>query len=242
MVGGQSLHALACDRDAMSGADPAMSTITDEANVISSWGDDELGAGNGESGQGLSELIVEIIRKQPDVKRICDLGCGNGYLPSRLGAAGYSVLGVDGSDRLLSIAQKHYQSERVHFQRALFGSTTGADLRAHGEFDLAVSVDVVEHLYRPASLIEAADAILKPGGRFVLCTPYHGYLKNLAIAALDRWDDHHHVHFDGGHIKFFSVKTLSELVSPSFDVEHFEFYGRFAGFRKNMICIARKRA
>jgi 2-polyprenyl-3-methyl-5-hydroxy-6-metoxy-1,4-benzoquinol methylase len=223
----------------MKSAEPTAST--DERQVLRAWGDDELGAGNGSVGQGLSDLVVEMVRARPEVSTICDLGCGNGYLASRLGALGYSVTGVDGSDRLLSIAQTHYKSDRVEFRHAFLGPDATARLGDRGPFDLVVSVDVVEHLYRPASLIETAAAILKPGGTLVLCTPYHGYFKNLAVALLNRWDDHHHVHFDGGHIKFFSVRTLAALARPSFDVERFEFYGRFAGFRKNMICIARKR-
>ncbi len=215
---------------------------SDEAAVLDQWGDNQLGPGNGSVGQGLSDMVVKIIRREPGVQTICDLGCGNGHLASRLGAAGYSVLGVDASEHLLSIANAHYRSQRVQFHQAVFGSAMMGELRPHGLFDMAVSVDVVEHLYRPSGLIENADAMLKPGGTFIICTPYHGYLKNLAIAVLDRWDDHHGTHFDGGHIKFFSVPTLKALLEPAFDVERVEFYGRFPGFYKNMICVARKRA
>jgi SAM-dependent methyltransferase len=219
-----------------------MKSQSEEASVLEQWGDDELGAGNGRIGQDISDRVLKIIQAQPGVAKVCDLGCGNGYLASRLGASGYSVLGVDASQRLLSIARSHYRTERVEFHHALFGAATAEELRARGPFDLAVSVDVVEHLYRPASLIETAAAMLKPGGTFVLSTPYHGYWKNLAIAVLDRWDDHHGTHFDGGHIKFFSVATLTNLLEPAFVVERFQFYGRIPGLRKSMICVARKRA
>ena len=124
----------------------------------------------------------------------------------------------------------------------MLGAAAADQLRDHGPCDLVVSVDVVEHLYRPASLIETANAILKPGGTLVICTPYHGYLKNLSIALLDRWDGHHCVNFDGGHIKFFSVRTLTELLQPSFGILGVHFYGRFRGFWKNMIAVAQKRA
>lgn len=214
---------------------------TDEREVLRQWGDEELGAGNGSVGQGLCELALSVVRAQRGVATICDLGCGNGYLASRLGALGYTVTGVDASERLLAIADAHYRTDRVEFRQALLGSDAVGRLSDRGPFDLVISVDVVEHLYRPAGLVETAAAILKPGGTLVLCTPYHGYFKNLAVAILNRWDDHHHVHFDGGHIKFFSVRTLTALLRASFEVEHFEFYGRFAGFRKNMIAIARKR-
>jgi 2-polyprenyl-3-methyl-5-hydroxy-6-metoxy-1,4-benzoquinol methylase len=225
----------------MSAIEPALAGGNGETEVLRNWGDDELGPANGSVGQELTDLIVKVIRAQAGVQTICDLGCGNGYLASRLAESGHTITGVDASERLLAIAAR-YRSSRTDFRLAALGPAAVEQLRDRGPFDLVVSVDVVEHLYRPASLIETATAILKPGGIAVICTPYHGYLKNLAISLLDRWDDHHGVHFDGGHIKFFSVRTLTALMGPSFAVEGMRFYGRFPGFWKNMICVARKRA
>jgi len=74
-------------------------------------------------------------------------------------------------------------------------------------------------------------------------TPYHGYLKNLAIAITGRMDSHFSALHDGGHIKFFSVRTLSQLMAAhSFADLSFEFYGRAPWLWKNMICHARKPA
>ena len=72
-------------------------------------------------------------------------------------------------------------------------------------------------------------------------TPYHGYLKNLAISLLNKWDAHHTTLWDGGHIRFFSVKTLTELVTENgFEVIRFYFFGRCPFLWKNMICLARR--
>jgi hypothetical protein len=74
-------------------------------------------------------------------------------------------------------------------------------------------------------------------------TPYHGYLKNLALAVTGRMDAHFSVLHDGGHIKFFSVKSLSQLMrAHAFDDLSFTFYGRAPWLWKNMICHARKAA
>jgi hypothetical protein len=54
---------------------------------------------------------------------------------------------------------------------------------------------------------------LRPGGRFICSTPYHGYLKNLALALCNRWDQHANPLWRGGHIKFWSRKTLSQLLT-----------------------------
>ena len=142
--------------------------------------------------------------------------------------------------------QRHHQSRRAHgdgdeyvcarIDKALSARIGGA------RFDAVVSSDVVEHLYRPADLGECARELLVPGGWLILGTPYHGYLKNLTLSVIDGWDAHHTVGWDGGHIKFFSVKTLSRLViANGFEVQRFHYFGRAPWLWKNMICVARAR-
>jgi hypothetical protein len=71
-------------------------------------------------------------------------------------------------------------------------------------------------------------------------TPYHGYLKNLLIALLGRYDQHHTVLWDGGHIKFFSRKTLeSMLTEHGFIMEQFCGIGRVPLLWKSMVVLAR---
>src|ERR1044071_3925316 len=162
-------------------------------------------AGNGESGEKLTRVFVDLVKKLEGVRSICDLGCGNGHITGRLAELGYQVTGVDASASGIAIARRAYPN--VEFVEALI------DRRLRlGEFDLVVSSDVIEHMYRPSDLLEAARALLKPSGQILLGTPYHGYLKNLALAATGRIDAHFSVLHDGGHIKFFSVSTLSQLL------------------------------
>ncbi len=194
---------------------------------------------NGQSGIGLTEIFIRVIERLSHVRTICDLGCGNGYMAGRLAALGYQVTGVDASQSGLAIARLNYP--KVRFVEALIDAriseTTG--LR---EFDLVLSSDVIEHLYRPADLLEAAASVIKPSGHFVVGTPYHGYLKNIALSLSGRMDSHFCALDDGGHIKFFSVKTLSSLMQEyGFADLHFNFYGRAPWLWKNMICRARQK-
>jgi len=191
-------------------------------------------AGNGESGKKLTGVFVELVKKLDGVRSICDLGCGNGHISGRLAALGYEVTGVDASASGIQIAQ--HAVPDGNFVQALIDR----DLDI-GKFDLVISSDVIEHLYRPSDLLEATVAQLKPGGHVLLGTPYHGYLKNLVLAATGKMDAHFSALHDGGHIKFFSVNTLSKLVrSHGFDDLHFTFYGRAPWLWKNMICHARR--
>lgn len=208
----------------------------------SDWGDSEVGALNGDSGEGLANLLVAIVRSRPGIKTVCDLGCGNGYLAHRLATAGYSVTGVDASAPYIATARRLYTDPTVRFEQAFFSATLG-DTLPGAPFDLVISSDVIEHLYHPKDLVETAMAVLKPGGTLVIGTPYHGYLKNLAIAALGKWDSHHAVHWDGGHIKFFSVITLRNMIEEQgFVPEQVFYFGRIKAFAKNMIWVARKPA
>ena len=194
---------------------------------------------NGDSGAGLAEAFLRIISVLKGVGRICDLGCGNGYLAGQLAAMKYDVTGLDASQSGIQIARLTHSSPRficAELDRAL-EENAGSE-----KFDLVIASDVIEHLYRPADLLEAAFGLAKPKGHILIGTPYHGYLKNLALSMTGKMDAHFCALDDGGHIKFFSVKTLSTLVrAHGFHELTFSFYGRCPWLWKNMICHARKR-
>jgi 2-polyprenyl-6-hydroxyphenyl methylase/3-demethylubiquinone-9 3-methyltransferase len=101
---------------------------------------------------------------------------------------------------------------------------------------LIVSTEVVEHLYAPRAYVKGAFAALKPGGRFICTTPYHGYLKNLALALVNGWDRHWDPLWDGGHIKLWSRATLEKLLSEAgFGNLQFRGAGRLPGLWMTMI-------
>lgn len=196
--------------------------------------------GSGAAGVRYHADVLAVIRRIGGVRTICDLGCGNGHLAEMLVREGYTVTGVDASESGIALAKKRCAGRSARF----LCHEVAPGLEAHlGEspFDLVISIDVVEHLYRPPDLLDTAGLLLGSGGHLLIGTPYHGYLKNLAIAVSNRWDRHHAVHRDGGHIKFFSVRTLTNLVrSRGFGELRFHFSGRVPALWKNMICQARK--
>lgn len=191
-------------------------------------------AANGASGEKLTRTFIKLVQKLDGVRSICDLGCGNGHISGRLAALGYEVTGVDASASGIRIARHAYPG--TNFVEA----PIDRDLNV-GKFDLVISSDVIEHLYRPSDLLEAAVSQLNPYGQVLLGTPYHGYLKNLVLAATGRMDAHFSALHDGGHIKFYSVNTLAKLMrAHGFEDLSFTFYGRSPWLWKNMICHARK--
>jgi 2-polyprenyl-6-hydroxyphenyl methylase/3-demethylubiquinone-9 3-methyltransferase len=83
--------------------------------------------------------------------------------------------------------------------------------------------------------------LLEPGGIGVISTPYHGYIKNLLIALTGKYDRHWSPLWDGGHIKFWSQKTLGRLFEETgFSVLEYIRVGRLPVIAKSIIAVVRK--
>lgn len=172
-----------------------------------------------------------------DRKKILDIGCGNGAVARELEKNGHEVWGCDWDQAGVDLAN-----------RAQAGRFTQWDLNRDprdfpfSKFDLVISSEVIEHLFYPRNLFRLAHHVLPTDGRFIITTPYHGYLKNLALSLLNKWDWHHNVFHDGGHIKFFSFKTLIRMMSEcGFYAEGWLGCGRFPALYKSMIAWGYKK-
>ncbi|MBD2743511.1 methyltransferase domain-containing protein [Coleofasciculus sp. FACHB-1120] len=178
--------------------------------------------------------MLQQVNKNSDKKlRVLDIGCGNGSLSHAIAQQGYEVVGVEESEQGVAIASSNFSD--CHFIQASIYDLPYTELQNY--FDIVISVEVIEHLFYPKELVKAAKKCLKPNGTLILTTPYHGYLKNIVLAISGKLDKHFHVLWDGGHIKFFSVKTLTELLnSEGYTDIHFKFAGRFPYVWKSMLC------
>lgn len=172
-----------------------------------------------------------------NTQTVLEIGCGNGSLAKAMTDAGIQVTGIDPSPSGIEIARQ--QVPQANFIQMDVNDDPARIQQS--EFDAVVASEVVEHLFRPRTLLRFAQTQLRPGGLLLLTTPYHGYLKNLSLSLLNKWDFHHASHKDGGHIKFWSRKTLTRLLqAEGFEVVHFQGLGRLPFLWKSMLLIARK--
>lgn len=155
--------------------------------------------------------------------RILDLGCGNGSLCALMRDAGFRVEGCDPSKEGVQLARAAHPDLKFT-QIGVYDELPSEWI---GQFDVVLSTEVVEHLYDPRALPRMAACLLKPGGTVLVTTPYHGYLKNLVLSILDKWDQHHTPFWLHGHIKFWSRKTLTRLFTDEgFQAVSFKGLGR----------------
>ncbi len=170
--------------------------------------------------------------------RVLDVGCGNGFTCGEFAKLGCQVVGVDMSPSGIEQARKAFPTCRFEVMSA---SADLLEVLAEQPFDIVVSTEVVEHLYDPRAYARTCFKALRPGGRFVCTTPYHGYLKNLAIALAGKWDSHANPLWDCGHIKLWSQITLTYLLTEAgFHQIQFRGAGRLPFFWMTMVMSADK--
>lgn len=193
-------------------------------------------------GASSDAIIIPALRAElrsfPANTVLLDLGCGNGAVLSRLKDLGFLLHGIDSSVSGITHACRAFPG--IDFSCA----DVTADLspfKLAGKCDVVISTEVVEHIFLPRLFAANCYRMLKPGGRLLITTPYHGYLKNLALSVTGRMDAHFCVLWDFGHIKFWSLRTLSQLLKEAgFVIEGFRGIGRIPYLWKSMLLLATK--
>lgn len=184
----------------------------------------------------VQSTLAKFFAASPFERAVFDLGCGNGSVGSWLQQRGYGVTGVDPSAEGIAIARNAHPNIKVEVGSAY------DDLAARfGTFPAIISIEVVEHVYAPRRFAKTAFDLVKPGGIAVLTTPYHGYFKNVAVAITGSFDKHVNPLWDHGHIKFWSIETLSQLLlEAGFGQITFGRVGRIPLLAKSLVAVARR--
>jgi SAM-dependent methyltransferase len=149
--------------------------------------------------------LVSCIFDRSDSPKVIDVGCGTGYVLKHLKDWGALTAGVEVSPDPLRLARERDRdsvyvcapSDRLPFEG--------------GQFDLAISLDVYEHLEDERPVVEETLRLLRPGGRHLVFVPAHRWL----------WSRTDKVQ---GHYRRYSRKMLLELLqSAGFEVERTGF-------------------
>ena len=123
--------------------------------------------------------FIRKIKTKPVLKRIrkiaqknknfslLEIGTGSGFLLSFLESEFPNAIlyGLEYDSRLVEVSQKKCKSATI-----IQGNAEKFDLKEKN-FDIIVSLQVIEHLYSPSAMINCIKNHLNPNGIFILTTP-----------------------------------------------------------------------
>jgi 2-polyprenyl-3-methyl-5-hydroxy-6-metoxy-1,4-benzoquinol methylase len=179
-------------------------------------------------------VLAPLIPRQ-DGLTILDYGCGNGEILAEMWRLNPDAryIGVDVSETAVAAARQRLPNATFY----CVPDGGGVPLE-DGAAQFILCSEVIEHVYDTEATLQELARLLKPGGRILLTTPYHGLIKNilLTLFAFDR-------HFDptGPHVRFFTRRSLFKcLVQAGMRPERHGYIGRFYPVPMAIYVLARK--
>lgn len=136
--------------------------------------------------------------------RTLDAGCGSGAFALYAAKVGNSVLGISFEERNNGVAKE--RAEILGLENARFIT---ADLKRldemkgdSGLFDQIICFETIEHVMDDQKLIKDLSALLKPGGRLLLTTPfkYGSFWKGAVVSPVEN-GDHVRVGYDADDLR-----------------------------------------
>lgn len=164
-------------------------------------------------GSGVSAEVQRLLAwGATESTRCIDIGCGNGRATGPfLSRASASYVGVDISAAAVAQARELGLDVRL--------IDDACDLPFDdASFDLAVCIEVLEHLVRPDYALTEIARVLAPGGVLIASVPNILYWRSRADLATGRWHprgDHLSVAepWRDPHLRFFTPATLAAMFS-----------------------------
>jgi 2-polyprenyl-6-hydroxyphenyl methylase/3-demethylubiquinone-9 3-methyltransferase len=100
--------------------------------------------------------------------RLLDIGCGAGLMAEPMARLGFEVVGIDAAAEPIEVARAHAAEGGLAIQ---YRVATAETVAAAGErFDVVLAMEVVEHVANLDLFLQAATALVKPGGAFAAAT------------------------------------------------------------------------
>lgn len=157
------------------------------------------------------ETIISFAQEvENEIETICEFGCGEGYVTSRLGKAfpGKKITGTDYSDQIVDYAREHNSTSNITYKvKDVY------EISERDKADLILCCEVLEHLEEPE---RAVANLAKATSRFaIISVPREPHWRLLQLASLN------HVTALGntpGHINHWSSQSITNLLQKYFEI------------------------
>ncbi|MDP3659493.1 bifunctional 2-polyprenyl-6-hydroxyphenol methylase/3-demethylubiquinol 3-O-methyltransferase UbiG [Phenylobacterium sp.] len=131
--------------------------------------------------QALSRFSRDAASRTPfEGLTLLDIGCGGGLLSEPMRRLGFTVTGVDASERNIATASTHAAQQGLEID---YRASTAEQLLAdrQGPFDVVLNMEVIEHVADPGAYLRDCAALVAPGGLMIVAT-LNRTLKAFALA------------------------------------------------------------
>jgi methionine biosynthesis protein MetW len=168
----------------------------------------------GEFTTALPKTLLELFEQYVSQTDDClDFGCGDGGTSGPwLNEYARSYRGVDIADSAIELAiERGFQANRIDDASSLPFE--------NDSFDVAVCVEVLEHLFEPQSAVAEIRRVLRPGGRLIATVPNVAHWRSRAdLALFGRWNARGDQlsptqPWRDPHIRFFTVNSMRNMMS-----------------------------
>ncbi|MBA7469899.1 Ubiquinone biosynthesis O-methyltransferase, mitochondrial [subsurface metagenome] len=142
--------------------------------------------------------------------KLLDCGSGTGEFADIMKETGFQVVCVDGSDTCIeSVRQRGLECHKVdlEYQRLPFNDN---------EFDIVVSLEVIEHLWNTGHYLAEIVRVLKPNGYAIFTTPNYNCWNYRIQHVLGNFEK---FTYKSRHKKFYTVKSFKEELENYFEVK-----------------------
>jgi 2-polyprenyl-6-hydroxyphenyl methylase/3-demethylubiquinone-9 3-methyltransferase len=99
---------------------------------------------------------------------LLDIGCGGGLIAEPMARLGASVTAIDASAKNIGVANLHAEQSGLTID---YRCTSAEQLLETGaQYDVVLSLEVIEHVANPAEFVRCCFALTKPGGVVIFST------------------------------------------------------------------------
>ena len=144
----------------------------------------------------------------PGPLRTLDAGCGYGSFTIHASRIGNESIGLSIEEEQIQKARVRAGVLRIRNVRFIQNDLRDLDKFADqlGKFDQIICFETIEHILDDRKLLADLSALLKPGGRLLLTTPFRHYRP--------LWGDKLSPYEDGGHVRWgYTCEEMGELLN-----------------------------
>lgn len=140
-------------------------------------------------------------------RRVFDIGCAGGLLGKALKErSNVEVIGIEIDPYAAKEAGKY-------LDKVFTGDAESGDFPLEkNHFDCIICADIIEHMRDPDAFLQKYKKYLKKGGVLVLSIPNVQYYHVILSLLRGRWDYKDRGIFDRTHLRFFTLKSIRELL------------------------------